>query len=213
MCFRDKLKKVKRYNSFQEKEALLSILDEDSIDIINTSKILGLSPVNKLEAEALIMKAREISVSESIELTSSCPNCDYINMTSVDIPSMFFKGEIDSKIPEGIYEDLSEVDIEGLEDLELDKYNELENKLESNNKNIFDNVVEINCLSCKYKYQTKIEPLKFISKFSISNLYEQYSDITYYSHMNKSDVDNMYPFEREIFIGLIQKKEDEKDSV
>jgi hypothetical protein len=35
-------------------------------------------------------------------------------------------------------------------------------------------------------------------------------DLSYFSSLTKHDVDNMFPFEREIFVGLLQKREKEK---
>jgi len=210
LTFRERLKDVRRYNSWQEKEALLLSLS-DEVDVIEIANILGLNPINNLEAEALILKAREKSVSESIEITSSCPKCKYINLYNVEIEDMFFKDKINNNLPEGLFESISEIpdDVLNLDNLSIEEYDKLENDIIINNEKIFSTQIELTCFSCGVKYFTQIEPIKSISKFPISNLYEQYTDITYFSHMTKKDVDEMYPFEREIFLGLIQKKEDE----
>jgi len=209
MSFKDRLNSIRRYTTFQEKESLLESL-EDDVDIMKVSKILKLEPKNELEANAFILKAISKSVSEILEINQECPNCQKINMTGINIDDMFFKEEIDQSIPEGLFEDLSQVSDKYLdEDLSLEDYNRLESIVLDNNEKIFSNIVQVSCIYCSHKYNVRINPIKFISKFSLTNLYEQYSDITYLSNMTKKDIDEMYPFEREIFLGLLQKKEDE----
>jgi len=211
MKFKDKLDNIKRFTSFQEKEALLE--SSGSKNIIKISNILGLSPDNELEAEAMLLKAREISVSEVIEVTSDCPVCKKINLYNIDISTMFFNKNLNPLLPEGLFEDLSQLPEKysgALEDLDLDEYNKLEEQLLENNKAIFNPIVDVSCMFCGEKYKISIDAISSISKFNLTNIYEQYSDITYFSNMTKKDVDDMYPFEREIFMGLIQKKEDEE---
>lgn len=211
MKLRDKLVKIKRFTSFQEKEALLE--SSSNKDIIKISNILGLNPNNELEAEAMILKAREISVSEVIEVTSDCPVCKKINLYNIDVSTMFFNSKLNSALPEGLFEDLSQLPEKysgALEDLDLDEYNKLEDDLLENNKAIFNTIADVSCMFCGEKYKISIDPIGSISKFNLTNIYEQYSDITYFSNMTKKDVDDMYPFEREIFMGLIQKKEDDE---
>ena len=45
---------------------------------------------------------------------------------------------------------------------------------------------------------------------TLTDIYNQYADISFYSSNTKNDVDSMYPFEREAFVALIQKRLDKK---
>lgn len=180
------------------------------------AKILGGNPNNEFEAIAIIFKLREISVSDIIELTHICKKCDQQSFIHQNIPDMFFQDieNINTGVPIGLYtsiDDIDEEDSDNINNMTIDEYNNIEEVLFSNNIKIFNPVVDVICSSCGYKHKTSIGALDIISKSNLSNIYEQYLDISYYSNMTKSDTDEMYPFEREIFIGLIQKKEDEKD--
>lgn len=208
MNFKEKIEKIKRFTSRQEKESLLETMSGD-YNIFKICEILEIEASNKLEAEALIMKAIEISVSENLETKSSCPACSKVNLNSIPINEFFFNSE--NILLENIIDDVSEIDNIDFENMDITYYDELEQKIKENNKYLFNPTSNIVCIHCKEEYKIYIEPVKYISKFSLTNIYEQYSDITYYSNMTKKDVDDMYPFEREIFIGLIQAKEDSKE--
>ena len=210
--FKKRLENTKRYTSFQEKEALIESLNEN-IDKIKIANILGLSPRNEIEAEAFIFKARERSVSEVIEVTSNCPTCNKVNISNVEIESLFYNDILDNSIPEGLFEGPEEIseEIFNFDDLSIEEYEILEEKINKNNKCIFNPLHTVLCIYCQNKYDVYIEATNIISNTSLTNLYEQYSDLTYYSHLTKEDIDKMYPFEREIFLGLLQKKIDAEE--
>ena len=184
------------------------------------AKLLGVNPQNEFEAMAFIFKVREISVSDIIEVSNTCDKCKRQDIHGVNIISMFFQGEkdIDKSVPIGLFSSIE--DLEDLEDLELsqyninnlsiNEYNQMESVLFDNNIKIFNPAVTLICRKCGNEYETALKAVDIVSKSTISNIYEQYLDISYHSHMTKLDTDSMLPFEREIFVGLIQKKEDEK---
>jgi hypothetical protein len=48
-----------------------------------------------------------------------------------------------------------------------------------------------------------------LSDHTLMTLYKTYNNMMMFGNLTKTDIDNMYPFERTIFIGLITKtKED-----
>lgn len=198
------------YNSIQEKRALIQQADGEK-NPIKIVKVLGEDSKNRFEAIAIIFKKRENSVSDLIEYNHKCPSCDYLDIASVSITDMFFKGEVDETVPIGLFEDLEEIlSEEVINNLSIVDYNELEQKIFKNNLSLFDPALTTRCKKCGMEDKTVFDLSSVISKTTLKNLYEQYLDITYYTSMTKTDVDGMLPFEREVFLGLIQKKEDEK---
>lgn len=208
--FKQSLEDLPRYNTLQEKEAVLRQMDGQK-DPIKIANILGINPRNRFEAIAFIFKMRENSISDLIDYNIKCVECEYLDINALSIPDMFFNGTVDDSIPIGLFESVEEiVDEEIINNLSIAEYNELEQKVFKNNLMLFDPAISTVCRKCGHKDKTVFNLSSIISKTTISNLYEQYLDITYYTNMTKHDVDTMMPFEREVFLGLIQKKEDDK---
>ena len=198
------------YNTFQEKNAIIESMKEESSPI-TIAKELGLYPRNNLEAEAEIFLARRISVGELIEISYSCGKCGHFNMSNVLIDDLFFQNGTDViGKPYRLVEDILDLDDDQIENLSIDEYNDLEVQIYKNNLNIFNNKVKVKCRSCGFEEEVAIDYKSIISKFNIKNIYEQYLDITTYGGMTKSDVDTLYPFEREILLGIIQERENKK---
>jgi hypothetical protein len=209
--YKEYLNNTSTYDTCKEKNACIELLDEKT-DAIKICKKLGLNPKNSLEAMALIFKSREKSVSDIIETMTTC-NCGKINLNNIQIKDLFFRSDdLYLDIPIVLIEDFNEIEelIPGFEDLDLDKSKELENKFIHNNKIIFNPVSKILCEGCNKEINIIIDYKNIISKFEIKNIFEQYLDITQFTNMGKNDVDSMLPFEREIFIGLIQERENKK---
>lgn len=208
MDIKKKLSFLKPYTSEQEKNALIKVLD-GNFTPIEICSILGGNPSNDLEAEAFIFKMREISVGDIVEVTSTCSFCKRADIYFISIPKMFFNDELkDLGITPGLYENIDEVpEGEIINNKTLEEYNVIEEEILENNKKIFNSITETSC-KCGNKSLIKLNYKDIISKFSIKNIFEQYLDISYYTSMTKADTDNMLPFEREIFLGLIQIKED-----
>jgi len=205
------------YCTLQEKDASIELLnaknDENTDEnIFKICDILGIKkPSNILEAKAFIFKAREKSVSNIIDVMITC-DCGEINMVQVDISTLFYKDKekLDNSIPIKIVQDFDEISkiYPDILDLSLEECTEIENRFKHNNKIIFDSIIKSNCRKCNSLLVTDIDYKNIISKFNIKNIYEQYLDLTQHTNMTKKDVDDMPPFEREIFLNLIQEKID-----
>ena len=200
------------YNTIQEKNACIYLMENS--DPIEVCKILGLQPYCPLEAVAMIFQSRKKSVSEIIEVKSSCTHCGEDDFYFIDIQDMFFNGDIDESIPVLLADEIDDIQpylSEDINNMDISAFNALESIIINNNKSIFDNTVSVKCKKCQKDFDIRINYTDIISKFPIKNIYEQYLDITQFTNMIKNDVDNMPPFEREIFIGLIQERENKKE--
>ncbi len=200
----DKLNSLKKYTTYQEKEALLL---EDDASFSETVAILSdITPINELEAVAMIFKLREISVSDIIELTQTCPHCNYPDIHQIEIKEFFnFKSTLD--IPIGLFENIDDIiNTSYTNDLILSEYIRIEEELEQQNTKVFRPYVFKYCKRCSSQLKFDVHPKSIISKSGPSNIFKEYMNLTFYSSMNKKDVDDMFPYEREIFLNLLKEK-------
>jgi len=123
---------------------------------------------------------------------------------------MFFQDDNLMDIGVGLYDDIDDIEGDIINTISIEEYDNLFKDIEENNLKIFNPYFNMTCVKCRKSVETTLEVGSIISKFGIGNLYEQYVDISTYTSMTKADTDSMIPFEREIFMGLIQKKEDDK---
>jgi len=216
--YKDILNSLPNYTSAQEKNAMLYCMGDEHT-AMKVAEILGQSPSNEFEAIAFIFKAREMSVSDLIEFTHICQHkgCENHNLDHISIPNMFWQGKDLHNITIGLFNDMEELEKyelscgnDNINTMTIPEFNELEEKLLTNNIKIFNPAITLTCRKCGNKTKTSIDYSQIISKFSIKNIYEQYLDISQFTNMTKMDTDSMIPFEREIFISLIQDKEDKK---
>jgi hypothetical protein len=213
--YKEYLENVSEYSTLKEKNTLIKLLGETSA--LEMAKTLDLKPFpkNELEAIAMIFQARKKSVGETIEVTIQC-NCGAMDFYSIDIDSFFFQGNINESIPIKLIDSIEDFDDNDkindilINTLTIKEYNEVEKIIIENNKSIFNNNFEVNCKKCGNIIHSYVDYKNIISKFPIKNVYEQYLDLTQFTNMTKQDVDNMFPFEREIFINMIQERKNKE---
>jgi hypothetical protein len=79
----------------------------------------------------------------------------------------------------------------------------------------YDFVKNCACIKCKSYNTFYIGDIKYIleslSEDTLMSMYRTYNDMCMFGNYNKKDIDSLYPFERTIMIGLINKtREDMK---
>jgi len=202
---KNRLEKIPRYVSKFEKEALLESDEESLIKMFDIICPNSIKPINEIEAGAFILKSREISVSDVIEGLSEC-SCGAINDFSIEIESLF-NFDIKTDLPIGLFTEVEEIiNKTDADNLSLKEYNKIQDELVENNKKILSVELESSCRRCGNVLAVVINPVNYISKSSISGIYDEYLSLSFYSNMTKQDIDESYPFEREIFLGLLKKK-------
>ncbi len=202
--FEDKLNSLKRYTTKQEKEVLLAEDDTSLIDIL--ALLSDVVPINEYEATALLFKIREISVSDLIEFTHECKSCEYMNILNIEINSLF-NLEKNYDFPVGLFTTVDDIiNTKESDDIILKDYNKLQDDIIEQSGKIFNPIVKSACKKCGFLNQIGISPKSVLSKSSASSIYKEYVDISFYTNNSKNDIDTLYPFEREIFINLIQEK-------
>jgi len=217
----DILNNLKPYTTKQEKDVLLYISDRKGIGKewkqINYNKIIEILGVpdadlfSHKECEAIIYKLREISVNDLIQVRYKCSNCGKTDINVVNISKMFMQCE-----PKNMFNQLRIVDrvveyySEFPDDVPIDVLEEFEEEVQKSNKCIFNKEQKIKCTFCNNETIYNSDAHEIISSMTLTDIYNQYADISFYSSNTKNDVDSMYPFEREAFVALIQKRLDKK---
>lgn len=209
---------LKPFNTNQEKDLLLYVALNDEYDLDIVLNILGFEVKEETSSfikKLLLLKLRAISVSDIINIHFTCEKCKRRSEGTLDISSIF---EISSKIKET--EILKEVYSDNIDDyfkievdeLELEEYDEYINYIQGNKA---DTSMKIGCkcLLCSEDNQVSISDTNFIvknmSETKLESLFKLISNLVYSGHYTKLDVDSMVPFEREIYVGLLNQKIEE----
>lgn len=208
------------YNTIKEKEMLLLV----SLNVLELDRALSICGISKEDLEklsddekkALLYKFRSISVGEELKIRFKCSNCKQINEVGINIDNILVDKKIEHNFIEQ-YEDVNEENFSSFlgydaDELDLEQYDKLFEEC-SNSVIKFNFIKECTCVKCKEKKSIDISDTKFIldnmSEDTLTSLYQVSSDMVFYSNYTKSDVDNMLPFERAIFIGLLNKTREE----
>ena len=210
-------KPLKPYTTAQEKDILLTIEDnapgdklfKDILDMLGVDTS-NLSPV---EIKAVLYKLREISVGESIEVTLTCPHCH--TPMSVDVPITNILRQRTLEHPE--IKDLHRLPKDETDfltnfvtndEMPLQTYEYLYQHV-SETQTLLDFNSKCKCLACKQEILVNLDRPKFIAKMlsedSLISLYKTYDALIFHGHWAKSDIDNLLPFERGIFLNLLQE--------
>lgn len=214
---------IKPYTSKVEKDILIMSTFE-VFDMKEVLRILELDEniINSLtenEMKVLLYRYREASLGDEIQIKFKCKDCNKPNESAIIttdfiIPSKHNDDDIlkiDKEVTEENLKDFLINSIE-LDDLDIDEYENLIIRVKEN-QNTFNFVKSCKCMYCKTPNFFNIGSPKYIieqlSEHTLMTLYKTYNNMMMFGNLTKTDIDNMYPFERTIFIGLITKtKED-----
>jgi len=211
---KNRLKEVPRYKTLQEKEALL--IDDEIEDaflyydtLCPNSKI---KPLNEMEALAFILKAREISVSDLIEGMQECDYCNAMNTFAIDINDLIntnIEVEEYPNFPIGLFKDITDIlDDDVTDNLSIEEYNKIQDIIQENNIKILNLNYIYTCRiqKCNMENSIMVFPISVISKLSISGLYQEIFQLSFYGNKSYSDIENLYPFERALYISMTKDK-------
>lgn len=210
---------IEPYRTHQEKDILLlSSFEVDDIErVLDVLNFKTEYELTEQEKKLILYKHREISIGDDINIKFKCKECGQGNETVITA-SNFITDSIlhDSdvkKINKAVLdENLHEfVDID-VDELDILDFDILKKRVQENQISI-DFIKKAKCLKCKEEHLFDIGQSKYIievmSEDELMSLYKTYSSMIYFGHFTKEDIDNMYPFERSVFVGLLNKlKED-----
>jgi hypothetical protein len=199
------------YKTYQEKNFLINEPD-DPKEILkyllpetqNKNFIL-----NNIEAIVLIYKLREISVSDVIEGTLKCSFCDFVNPFQIEIQEIVNINDenLDNSIPIGVFEDITDIiDEEIVDEMLLKDIIDIQEKIFNNNEKIYKPLIQRRCIKCNNVVSIDINYKDIVSKVDLAGLFKQEFNLGFYMHWGKKDVDDSYPFERELMALMLKKK-------
>lgn len=208
------------YNTNQEKQILLLDLLGSEDQINGALRIIGvqddvIESLSEKEKIALLYKYRTVSIGDEIALGYKCKHCKTPNEVGLDINDLVTSNNITNdkivdqfkKVTEDNINDFLNVDID---DLDLDEYDQIFNEVRQSITK-FNFVRESSCIKCHETNYIDIEKdvIKYMSEDTLMSMYQTYNDLTFFGKYTKQDIDSLYPFERTILIGLLNKTREE----
>ena len=224
------------YNTEQEKNLLLmsELNSEFSLDSLfrilkDNIEVENISDLTNKEKVYILLKLREHSVGEQINVTLTCTECKKKFESSIDIQKIKVNEQKEIIINNTVYKSNDIIDYsdfvtyenmhlflktslspevfeETLDDMSSRDQKSLKDFI-SENKNVIDFEATCKCTFCKASNKTSFYNHKFVisamSEDSIINIYKTINFLVYSGHYTKSDVENMIPFERNIYLGLV----------
>lgn len=185
----------------------LRVLESNIKSNIN---IFNLEPEEKL---FLLYRLRSSSVSDILNLNVSC-ECGNNFKASIDINKIHNFKEINNKELNNIYSNnFKDYFKKNPDDYSLLEYEKLEDYI-IENKTSFKFNFEFKCPACKKNNEIDLSsPGIFKNIFSENDIIELYKSITRLSYNGKFTINgilnDLYPFEREIFINMINTEVEE----
>lgn len=219
--------KVHPYNTSQEKDLILipiyqEKIDDSCLDIALDICNIPQNIIDELsldEKKYLLYKLREISVGTDINVKFQCSYCKTANINSGDIKCEIIKPKKHSPYiidlctnptPENIDEFFTNID-----ELDLDEYEELKSNI-NDYITSFTFELPVYCQKCgKINYIDITDTnfvLKAMSTESLGSMYNTYTNLTYFGHYTKLDIDSMYPFERTFLITNLNKLKEKENA-
>lgn len=213
---------VKPYDTVQEKELLLFNEVSDKPDIDGVMDILkdnisgDVQNLSHKEKIAVLYKLRSLSIGEEINIKYSCKECKAPNESGINISEIIVPGEgtykINDQFKEVTEDNLHEfVDVD-VDELELDEFDDLLKKVREN-ATTFSLVKENACMVCNHTHYFDVSGddyvINSLSEDTIMSFYQTTADLVFFGHYTKLDVDSMIPFERTLFVGILNKTREE----
>ena len=217
---------IEPYNTEKEKD-LLIMSSFEIYDIDEILRVLGLdtellSNLSDNEKKVLLYKFREISVGDELNVKFKCDKCKHPNESSIQLNNLIIQNNnldssikiLDKEVNDETLHEFIDLNQEEIDNLDIDEYENLIDKVKNNQVN-YNFSKECKCLHCKKPNLFYIGDIKYIieslSEDTLMSIYRTYNDMCMFGNYTKRDIDSLYPFERTIMIGLINKtREDMK---
>lgn len=227
-----------QYNTCQEKSILImlaqnlehvhyNILDE-ALTILNYSNDF-INDLTDCEKRIILLKCRELSVGNTISFNFTCKKCNAVNNTVSNVDS-FFVNRVESSIHKNHpnnnlkikeqFKDLSdksnnvedylEISDNDLDEMDSIEYEDIYDEVK-NNTMVFKNDI-IGYCGCGNNIPIKLTDrfiVENMSEDTIASLYKTYSDLVYFGNYSKKDIDTIIPFERSLFVGMLNSTKKE----
>ena len=200
-----RMNELKPYNCLSEKNALLL---DDASSYRDYAKIITDQEVTtEQEAIFYILKLREMSISDIIDVTIECPHCRMMNSFQLEVKDFYCVNPkrqenvpVTLKYAEEILSD------EVYDTLTLGQIDKITQILVEYRDEILPGATEHPCMKCKKDIKVFVDPKDIVSKVDLLGLYREYFELGRHLNWGKNDIDTMIPFERKIFIDMLKKE-------
>lgn len=223
--------KIEPYNTFKEKDVLMLCTHgidgetglDSTLEILLPDQMDVIKNLNINEKKVLLYKLREISVGDEIDVKYVCSNCGQGNDGVIEATNFLIKSKRNDpdikKLPgdfnEDKLQDYLNISQEEIDDLDIDEYENLIERVKDN-QDSFSFIKSCSCLKCRTKKDFYLGDPKYImeimSEDTLMTLYKTYNHLVYFGKYTKQDVDSMLPFERTLFVGLLNKTKEDLNS-
>jgi len=219
-----RVQQIKRIKTWQEKEALLIDDDSSLAEFLEPLLPKGMVPINDLEADAFILSIRENSISDEFAYISTCVECtvmneykptvsDFLNLKHDETKTEFTINTGTFTLPQGLFTSPdSIINTSELEQMSIGDYTIIEKAIYEQNGKILKYTDIGNCRKCGTGSLLEVEPRDSFSISTLSGLYKDYVNISTFTNNSKLDIDDLYPFEREIYNNLLDEKTKEQQN-
>jgi len=213
--------KLKAYDTNTEKNILLFSLTNENKSIDDIFEILEDNVVyeGKLtqdEKRLILLTLRKMSVDDIFNLIVKCTSCGRKFEATVEFNDILVKGELKDYMGFKLIDNIGDFEdcvVGDVDDLDTDDYDKLKDYVNKNRTRI--NIVdECKCPYCNEKNKVTLEDNEIINTLSeenIENIYKTISYLVFFGKYSKSDIDKMLPFERNIYLGLLDKELEKKN--
>lgn len=208
------------YTTAIEKEILLaSSFEITKLDLILDILGMDASGLTENEMKVLLYKYREISNGDEIDMKFKCTKCGQGNDGVIQANSFITEPLRDDKDIKKLNYDCDDNNINeflvndiDIDNLDIQEYEDLIKRINDNQVK-FDFSKKVTCLKCGHLNTFDIGDNSYIieimSDENLMSLYKTYNFLIFFGKYSKEGIDSMYPFERSIFMGLLNKTKEE----
>lgn len=211
---------LESYTSLQERDLLFLTMDDFSdknildlaLDICRVPKKI-VSKLTDPEKKCVLYKLRELSVGNEINIKFKCQKCgqrteNFINISNIiNYPNLKHKNIIDNGKYDG--HEIFDCMKGDFEEMLISEYESLKENIK-NYITTFDFKKECICQRCMFRNIIDISDTKFIidnlSEETLQSYYKIYNTLIFFGRYSKLDIDSMIPYERTIFLGLLENQ-------
>jgi len=216
--YSDRYITLRPYNTEIERDLLLYTSDKYDLDIVLKllkSRIESNVPMEELSYDEklnIILNLRNISVGEAFSFICTCSSCS----KKYDFDAHFIDTLTDCeeippihgiKFKEAFSSDYQKYTETDLDELDVNIYDEVIEHLDKH-KISFDFTCKSKCPFCNTEGIIRLTEEHLISNLSddtLSNFYQVISNMVYFGNYTLQDINQMLPFERSIYLGLLNK--------
>lgn len=205
-------------------EYLFSNSDENEdynfiVNQILASQEIDLNKFSELEKLLILLKIREVSFGNEINIKFKCEKCKKAVETTIFINNILESAKKQSEKIHGLVEKskLNEIKIEDfldektINEMDYDEYEEISKNLKDY-LDVYNFKILFKCFYCKgenFSNLTARKIIEFISEEDFGTLSKYIHLLVYHGHLTRSDILEMTPLERVFELNLLRETQNE----